>query len=96
MKSLKDSININEASSKLEETIMLAFAPCKTQVDYQNKIKELMSALRNMAAGKVKWGKKNASNYPEFYKHALQLSMAINSMDFDVNEILNNDKIWRE
>ena len=96
MKSLKESININEGAGELETAIKLAFAGCFTQVDYQNRLKELMSALRNAAEGRVKFGKKNAAKTPEFYKYALQFSMAVNSMDFDVNEILNNDKIWRE
>ena len=96
MKSLKESININEAASNLETAIDLAFSGCFTQVDYQNKLRELMSSLRKVAEGKVKFGKKNAAKTPEFYKYALQFSMAVNSMDFDVNEILNNDKIWRE
>lgn len=96
MKSLKESININEAASELEAAINIAFAGCFTQVDYQNKLKELMSALRKAAEGKVKFGKKNAVKTPEFYKYALQFNMAVNSMDFEVREILDNDKIWRE
>lgn len=96
MKSLKESISINEAAKELETAIDLAFSECSTQADYQNKLREVMSSLRKAAAGKVKFGKKNASKNPEFYKYALQFSMAINSMDFDVNEILDNDKIWRE
>lgn len=96
MKSLKESININEGATELETAIKLAFAGCFTQVDYQNRLKELMSALRKAAEGRVKFGKKNAEKTPEFYKYALQFSMAVNSMDFDVREILDNDKIWRE
>ena len=92
---MKDIKNfINEANDPIESQIDLWLGPCKTQDDYQRFLKRISFALYKAAQRKTT--AKVSKTMPEFGKAANQFAIAVNSIRFDLDEVLKNDKIWRE
>lgn len=97
MKTLQESI-INEkfrSNSSYVGVIERFFEACENNDDCKAALKSLAFALDKAAKYYLKINKKEDKNSPE-YKSSYNLHQAIGSINFEINEVIENDKYWRE
>lgn len=93
MKTLQETINEAISSKDLTSVFTELFESCNNQEDYKNALNAVAFALYKAKDVNFKLKKKQGDDASKF---ANQLSMAINSIKFEIDEVIKNDKIWRE
>lgn len=93
MKSLQETINEAISSKDLTGIFVELFESCNSQEDYKSALNTIGFALYKAKDVNFKSKKKQGDDASKF---ANQLSIAINSIKFEIDEVIKNDKIWRE
>ncbi len=96
MRSLKDTI-VNEKFNAGfgKDVIERFFESCENNEDCKAALKSLVFSLQNAAEYYLKINKKEDKNSPE-YKSSYNLHQAIGAITMEIDDVIKNDKYWRE
>ena len=93
MKTLTDSINEALTSKDLTNAFTELFSICNNQEDYKEALNSIAFALYKAKDANAKSKKRQGDDAVKF---ANQLSIAVNSIRLEIDEVIKNNKIWRE